>query len=319
MLRRGLILLLVLTATLVVADGVTHLILKDGSYQAITKYEIQGDRVHYFSAERNHWEDVPKEMVDWDATKKYEQTHGKSDAAAAEKKEEAEEAADRIDPKDAKNPVVAPNLRLPDGGGVFALDQYNGKPDLVRLTQSTSESDQHTGAYILLKSVDPMAAQRTTIELPGPHAKLQLHTTHPVLYLNVDTDSDSDSATNRKYDQERPSSDAYLFDIVKLGENRKSRRLATTYTRGGEDETDVAKPVPTIGQLTPGNIWVQVDPKQDLAPGEYAIVLALGDERINSYVWDFGINPNAGPNPTAGSDQKKPATNDADAAKRMKD
>lgn len=317
MLRRGLFLLLLLTASLAVADDVLHLILKDGSYQAITKYEIQGDRVHYFSAERNQWEDVPKEMVDWDATKKYESMHkAQSDAEAAKKKEEAEEAADRIDPKDAKTPLVAPNLRLPEGGGVFALDQYRNAPELVRLTQSASQTDQHTGSYILLKTVDPLASQRTTIDLPGAHAKLQLHTLHPVFYLNIDTDSDT--SVDRKVDEERPSSDAYRFEILKLGQNRTTRRLATTFTSGGEDDTDTAKAVPTIGQLTPGNIWVKVDPKQDLAPGEYAVVVALGDEKINSYVWDFGVNPNAGPNPTAGAGDKK-AADDTDTAKRMKD
>src|SRR5690348_12383520 len=49
-----------------------RLILKDGSYQIVTKYELQGDRVHYFSAERNEWEDVPDALIDWKATNEYE-------------------------------------------------------------------------------------------------------------------------------------------------------------------------------------------------------------------------------------------------------
>ncbi len=47
----------------------------------------------------------------------------------------------------------------------------------------------------------------------------------------------------------------------------------------------------TIDRVTGG--WLKLTPIEDLAPGEYILVEMKGNEGMNLYVWDFGVNPNA--------------------------
>ena len=59
--------------------GQSKLYMKDGSYQMVSSYEVQGDRVRYFSVERSEWEEVPTSLVDFDATKRAQEedeSHG---------------------------------------------------------------------------------------------------------------------------------------------------------------------------------------------------------------------------------------------------
>ena len=171
-----------------------RLILTDGTYQLATKWEVKGERVRYLSAERNEWEEVPKSMVDWAATDKYEKDRaaGKPapEAVALDKELEAERQAD-----EARSPHVAPGLRLPDDGGVILLDTFQTQPQLVELQQSSGELNKNMKGNILRATINPIASAKQIIELPGLHAKIQAHVTVPAIYVNLEQQDQLDKAT----------------------------------------------------------------------------------------------------------------------------
>ena len=147
---------LVLLSASLWADQNKRLILKDGTWQGIREFQIQGDRVRYLSTERGEWEEVPANLVDWKATEEW------------------------------NTPTVAPGVRLPAIGGVFVLDDYNDRLHLLELTQSGSELNKNTGKNILRATINPVASAKQTFEMKGAHAQIQVHTAAPEIYINVD-------------------------------------------------------------------------------------------------------------------------------------
>ena len=140
-----------------------RLILKDGSYQLAAKYEIKGDRVRYYSAERGEWEEIPNSLIDWDATEKYEQGRLQGapspEALQLDKEFEAEQKAE-----DARSPQVSPGLRLSADGGIFLLDTFQNQPQLDELQQSGGELNRNTKSNILRAAINPLASAKQTIE-----------------------------------------------------------------------------------------------------------------------------------------------------------
>ncbi len=266
-----------------------RLILKDGSYQIVTKYEIQGDRVHYFSAERNEWEDVPNSMIDWPATRQYE-----DDRATGKMSPEAERLEKEIQEQqqedEAKAPHVAPGLRLPSEGGVFALDTYLSEPELIPLDQTGGDINRQTGHNVLRGVLNPVSGSKRTVEIAGPSSKLQVHASLPTIYINIDASDDEDSSANAKAPAAELPWDR--FRIVRAhpkGDRRIVGEIKTTVLGKSSQEQDI---VPAKAEQL-GEGWIKLTPDAPLAPGEYAVAELLGKQGMNSYVWDFGVHPNA--------------------------
>jgi hypothetical protein len=289
-----------------------RLILKDGSYQSVTKYEIHGERVRYFSAERGEWEEIPKSLIDWDATDKFEQgrLQGKlaPEAVELDKELEAERKAEQ-----ARSPQVAPGLRLPDEGGIFLLDTYQNQPQLSELQQSGGELDKNTKSNILRAAINPLAGVKQTIELPEAHAKIQSHTTVPSLYINIDSNEGAPATVQAAAGEPPPlaPSNSDRFKIIHVqvkGGKRVAGAIKIAVT--GKMKADERFVAATVTPMTGG--WVKLAPTEPLVAGEYAVAEMLGKEGMNLYVWDFGVNPAAPANPSAWKPDPKEAQPKAD-------
>ena len=291
-----------------------RLILKDGSYQLTDKWEIKGDRVHFYSAERYDWEDLPKNLVDWDATDKFNQQNpnGVNPNASAEEMQQADadEKAERAK-DEASRPLVAPGLRLPDSGGVFLLDHYRNQPQLVEVVQNGGELNKQMGKNIMRSIINPIpTGSKESIELKGPHATVQSHEESPAIYVDV-TPTDSMSPDN-KPSPELNSPDR--FKIVRIQQKKDTRVVSNVKISLLGKVSNQEDVVATKAEVVNGGEWVKLTPERPLVTGEYALVEMLDPKTINMYVWDFGVNPDAPANASAWIPQavkQKPTATDA--------
>jgi hypothetical protein len=289
-----------------------RLILKDGSYQVVRQYQIVGDRVRYLSQERGDWEELPVELVDWDATRRWERDHdANADQPSPAMKEaediDKEEAAERNEEK-ARMPEVAKGLELPDQDGVFVLDTFQGTPELVELPQKDMDLDAKTrhGLGIL----NPLTGQRASLELPGAHAKIHLHVNDPAFYLSlgitdqtepvlshpitVDTSTAKETNTGRRGAHSPQSG----FAIVRLDQRQAMRLVGAIHVSPSGVVTQEENVIPATVELMPGKHWLRIEPRQKLViGGEYALVEILSPTDISSMVWDFRVDPTEGDNP----------------------
>jgi len=282
-----------------------RLILKDGSYQLATRWEVKGDRVRYLSAERNEWEELPYSLVDWAATDKYEKDRAAGipspEAIELDKEMAAERAAE-----EAKTPLVAPGLHLPEDGSVILLDTYQSQPELVELQQNGGELNRNRKGNVLRAAINPVASSKQTIELNGPHATVQAHATLPSIYVNLEQPQDANSQPQQPAQPQQPQQAWDRFHIVHAKAKNGKRIVGDIKISMVGKVSQEQNLVPTTSQQLTGG-WVKVTPTAPLEPGEYALVELLGKEGMNTFVWDFGVNPSASANSGAVKPEIRPA------------
>ncbi len=258
------VLLLVLCALLLLGDTF-KLFLKDGDYHLVREYQVQGDRIRYYSTERGDWEEIPASLVDLEKTEKARS--GKQADAQREKREEAEE-------QQAERALRQEIASIPmDSGAYYRTDEKVTPLDAAQYQVITNKKRQ----ILKVLSPIPLVPGRASVVIQGEHSKFVVHEGRPNFYF-------------RPEKQER-------FGIIRV-EPKKNVRVVENVSILpviNQAEQD-RKQVDVFQQQLQGTLY-KVWPERPLEPGEYAVVEFDDDpdkpkDDLELLVWDFAFRPN---------------------------
>ena len=244
------------------------LILTDGTFQLAREYTVEGDRVRYWSVERSQWEEIPANLVDWDATHKSDAEQAGRDAELKAKIHASRLAQLTKDIDVDRSLEIKPGLFLPDAVGFYALD----RDKLIReMKQSEAVVKTSTGREVekIISGVS-MIPSKKTMEIPGERAAMRLTTAEPEFFM-------------RPADSREPR--FRLLRAQVKGGHRLIDSISIHFT--GEEKHNATEI--EIQTWTPATGVFRYTVDQRLEPGEYAFV-EMTDEGISGYVWDFGID-----------------------------
>ena len=174
--------LVVLLAVLTLSAAQLKLYLKDGTHQVVREYAVNGDRVRYYSTERQDWEELPKELVD------FARTEGELTKKAAVRAEEEKLIADEDKVEKEERARMA---RIPaDPGVYFEMEAEKDKvPEMRTLKVAESKFVTNRKRSILkVMSPLPIVNGKATVEIDGEHAAFVVKNKRPEFYFRLSDD-----------------------------------------------------------------------------------------------------------------------------------
>jgi hypothetical protein len=248
--------ILSLLAAALLSAATIRLYLKDGTYHMVREYQKQGDRIRYFSTEREDWEELPFSLVDLKRTESE-----RSQLEAARKEEaaamDAEEKAEREAAREIASIPVNPGVYMVSGEKVTTLAQAD-----IKVVNNKKRS--------VLKAMSPIpiVSGKSTVEVDGLKSPLPLEAPRPEFYF-------------RLAKEERMA-------LIRLKPGKTSR-VAQTLNKipvSNEiiEDTDI---VETFKQQIAEGLY-KIWPTKPLEPGEYALAEYTEGE-ANIQLWDFSI------------------------------
>lgn len=254
--RRLLFLIVAFAATLAAASF--KLYLRDGGYQLVREYKVQGDTLSFYSVERSDWEDIPVALVD------LKKTEGERAERAAVIGKEAREATEE---DAAARQREADIRRIPVDPGVYRLE--NGDLRIFREAESVVHSEKGRNSLKRLAPL-PVFTNRSTLEIDGEHSPNVIRNEdRPEFYLQLAAFESFGifEATPRKG--------------VRVIENIGVQQLTT-------DIEEKRKSVPIFQKELSDNGLFKIWPQNPLPKGEY-VVMEYTEGKMNQRVWDFSI------------------------------
>ena len=250
--------LLLALAILVCAAAAANLKLymKDGSYHIVREYQVQPDRVHFYSVERSDWEDVPLELVDLNRTR--------SEAAARQTSLE-EDAKVMAQEEKAERELAKEKSRIPQDPGAYWL--LGNEVQVLKPADSSIHTDKSRAILKRLSPV-PVFSGKATLEIGGAHS------------LNV--------FTNPEQEFYLQLSEMERFGIAQLTTKGAVRIVEKVTTLPVVNEIVEEPTMVEILKLELDSGLYKIWPKEKLPPGEYAVV-QYTENKLNIQVWDFAI------------------------------
>ena len=245
------------------------LMLKDGTFQLVREYHVEGDRVRFYSIDERDWDEIPESLVDWDATRKMEIGEAKRslDLIAEARKTESARNAELID-VDASI-EIAPKIFLPAGIGLFEFDGKAIHP-LAPADPDIKYSLAQQVKKVLVPI--PIVPTRRTVSLDGERAKVRLPSASVEFYM-------------RTADAHEPN-----LELIRAKVHGGKRALENLDLLFGQKQATGRIILPMLRwELAKGVYRFTV--YHSLDPGEYAVVETIESGGTNVYLWDFGVDP----------------------------
>ena len=219
------------------------------------EYQVEGDHVKFYSADRSEWEEIPVSLIDIKRT----------DAETAARKEVLQKQAnDAADEEAAAKEARAQIRKIPRDPGVYTLE--NGELRIFNQIDSVVHNDK---GWNILKGLSPvpLVSGKATLEIAGEHSANAVKEERPEFFLQL--------------------AEFENFAIVKLTPQKGVRVVEKiTIVPMTKQLIEQRSAIEIFQKQLSDNGLYKIWPQETLEKGEYAVV-EYTEGKMNQKVWDF--------------------------------